>query len=425
MNNVVNILALIGLNQENLLVSDECIESDSNIMIFAKIMKKCPTICPMCGSVNVLSKGIVSQTINNTTKRFQGKEIAVYLEKHKYRCVDCDSYFREEANFVSKDSVISNAVKREIIFDLQNIKTYKEIAYEHAVSLPTVIKIMDKIRFDVNTSLRVSICIDEFHFKVDKYNKFPAIISDGQSGEILDIVRSRKSAYLIDYFSSKNNIELNTPKVICTDLNETYRRVIKLIFPKALHIVDFFHVTKLFTSLVNTKRVKAMNNYSKNSHYYNFFKKNWSAFLVNPNKLDEKYPKGLCFAYKRFQASTLIHELSRIDQDLYEAYKIYKTFCDLMSDQKYSDTSEIEKNLEFIIYKASSSSDKDVRKLSETLLNRSEEIINAYSEKNSYKISNGVAEGNNNKVKTLLKVCYGCSNFYRLKKRVLYIENKK
>ena len=57
-----------------------------------------------------------------------------------------------------------------------------------------------------------------------------------------------------------------------------------------------------------------------------------------------------------------------------------------------SDIKTLEHNLEFIINKCLKSTHEDVVTLGETLLSWSTELLNAYSDKNIYGISNGIAE---------------------------------
>lgn len=93
-----------------------------------------------------------------------------------------------------------------------------------------------------------------------------------------------------------------------------------------------------------------------------------------------------------------------------------------MSEKKGTDKNIITRNLEFLINKCLASIHSDVVTLGNTLLDRSVEIINAYSEENKYNISNGIAECNNNRIEKLIEVGNGYRNLNRLKKRVLLIE---
>lgn len=112
------------------------------------------------------------------------------------------------------------------------------------------------------------LCIDEFKFEVTKYNKYPCVLSDFFSGKIIDIIESRIEAYLQEYFSKISQSELNKVKYFSSDLFEPYRTIKRKVFPDAIHIVDYFHVSKLFTKLVNTMRIRVMKTLSTNSAEY-------------------------------------------------------------------------------------------------------------------------------------------------------------
>lgn len=61
-------------------------------------------------------------------------------------------------------------------------------------------------------------------------------------------------------------------------------------------------------------------------------------------------------------------------------------------------------------------------KIGKTFTNWKREIINGITQNPySIKISNATAEATNNKIQTLIDLCYGLPKFERMRKRVLYI----
>ena len=67
---------------------------------------------------------------------------------------------------------------------------------------------------------------------------------------------------------------------------ELYRKVIKKVFPKVTHIVDRFHVVKLFTTKINFIRAKLAKKDSLNEFDKKFLKKKWKLFLMDPTNID-------------------------------------------------------------------------------------------------------------------------------------------
>ena len=53
-------------------------------------------------------------------------------------------------------------------------------------------------------------------------------------------------------------------------MNDTYRYVHNTYFKNSVHIVDHFHIVKLFTEAIQTIRIRIMKNNDKNAKAYNF-----------------------------------------------------------------------------------------------------------------------------------------------------------
>lgn len=67
---------------------------------------------------------------------------------------------------------------------------------------------------------------------------------------------------------------------------EPYRKVIQKVFPKVIHIVDRFHVVKLFTAKINVVRAKLAKKDSLDPFDTNFLKKKRKLFLMNPTNIE-------------------------------------------------------------------------------------------------------------------------------------------
>ena len=80
------------------------------------------------------------------------------------------------------------------------------------------------------------------------------------TGEVIDVLPTRRKHYLIDYFTSiRGDIqnytlkrsELNNVKYISMDLYDNFRDVAQICFPDAVVCADSFHVTKHLTDDFN------------------------------------------------------------------------------------------------------------------------------------------------------------------------------
>ena len=71
---------------------------------------------------------------------------------------------------------------------------------------------------------------------------------------------------------------------------EVYRDIKNMFFPKALYIIDKFHVVRLFTDKIQYFRIKYMKHLDSNTLEYKFLKKHWKIFVMNPwTKKFKKY----------------------------------------------------------------------------------------------------------------------------------------
>ena len=109
--------------------------------------------------------------------------------------------------------------------------------------------------------------------------------------------------------------------------------------------------------------------------------------------------------------------------NLLEIHNLFSDFCLYLTFKKSEE--EIKFHLERIILRALDSTEYNIQKVGESLLEFCNEIVNLFSLKNVFKLTNSIAETNNNRIQKIISVSYGCKNFKRFRKRILYIEAKK
>lgn len=299
------------------------------------------------------------------------------------------------------------------------------IAKEMSISNQTVVNILDELPNPSRLPLGDVICLDEFHFSNanTKAGKYPCVISNPFTSEILDIVESRRKDYLIEYFSAIPIKERQKVKYFITDMNETYRFIHEHFFYYSIYIIDHFHIVKPFTEAIQKIRVQIMNEKDKDTKEYKYLKKNWKLFLKNRHELRNETFVDL----KTGVVYNLLDDIDNVLKSYPELFAVYwakNEFCNQML--KLHDLKETEIYIDFFIQKFTNSPVPILIKIGNTFKHWRNEIINAYS-KNTYGIvlTNAMAESNNNYIKTLINIGYGYSNFQRLRKRILYMTSNK
>ena len=142
-------------------------------------------------------------------------------------------------------------------------------------------------------NLTETLCFDEFRATTEAGN-YAFIIGDPVSGLIIDVLKTRTKDFLQNYLNKIPYEERESVKYIVTDLFEPYRSIIRMYFPKAIHIADRFYWIRQATNAFNNLRIRIMKSYqklgseqfkgkyNKYSTYYYQLKRYWK--LLNKNK---------------------------------------------------------------------------------------------------------------------------------------------
>ena len=203
---------------------------------------------------------------------------------------------------------------------------------------------------------------------------------------------------------------------------DEYEAIRKTFFPKAIHLIDMFHIVKQLTEATNRFRVRAMNNIIYEGMFgHEFMKSKWKLFLCRADEIpDKEYTSKL--KNKTYTYPNMIQYCLNECLDLYKAYSALQDLYKYKEHKSYTDASNF---VDFIINKLKGSENELLDKVADTYKKWKNEIAQTFSHK--YKedkyFTNAVAEGNNSKFGTLVKIAYGFHNFERTRKRFLLIKS--
>lgn len=421
MNDTQEILTFLGLPREQ--VKHVSLTYDNERSIVCIDLEDIRPPCPYCKSKNIVIKDYYRVSIKNSVVTNKG--MIVYVLLHRYKCKDCGKTFKQNYNLYNNNCSISNETKYQIVQELKTSKNFHEIAKQFDVSAMTVVRIFDEvIKYQKRKPLPKVLCIDEFCFKHNSgKGKYPAVISDGITGDIVDIVPSRRIEYLRRYFREITYGERRNVKYFVSDMNDTYRRVQSEFFHDSLYVIDMFHISNLFNNCVRDIRTRIMDTEEYNSLEYRFLKNHWKMFQMHMDKL-----RGLKTVNKHtgevldweIEVAFCLKKYNELNKAYYLKEKFYSETKRLL---RYNDALKL---VEFIIQNCDAALIPEMKKLGKTLQNWKYSIVNALVV-NEFKrrLSNGIAEANNNVIETLIDSSYGLVNFDRMRKRVLYISNSK
>lgn len=413
-------LSRFGLDPDNFTnVPFEPIKTDFGF-VYEVEQKTNARICPNCQSQSAYINNYFHVTINCSENNHLQDILRV--RKVRFKCRNCHKTFTPPLLGIKQHAHISDLQRQLIISDFLDKLTFTQIASKYHLSKTRIIQLFDQnVKFVPRLYLSRVLCVDEIKFSDELDQKYVCVLTNFDHGEIIDILKNRQMAYLREYFPSIPLIERETVKVFISDMYEAYDAVCRQYFPKAMHVIDWFHVITQLTNAVNRLRTRAMNNVAgKGTNIYNFMKSHWKLFLCRFSKLPDKF-----YTYKRtgeiVHYDDMVFKCIKVSEPLWNGYNI------LQDLYKYDSYSHYEDAVNFIMRiskRLIDSGNEILVTVGRTYHKWRFEIANGLARSQGHRrYTNAIAEGANNHLKTILKAAYGYHNFERFRKRALLISS--
>jgi len=351
-----------------------------------------------------------------------GYKAYLNYKRRRYVCKRCKTRFPEPNTFVTKFAKISNVTKLHILEEAKSVQTFKSIAKRLNISNSTAIRHIDKHVNASRLQLPETIAIDEFKKTNLGYGKYALIICDPIEKKVIDVMKNRRTDWLINYFGQIPLEEKKRVRNVIMDLWAPYRSIVKNFFPNARIIADVFHFSRYIYWAFNDVRIRVMNTFKRDSVPYRMLKKHWKVFLKSPDQLkcDYRYIRAL----DENMNDLMIHDYAaNLHPDLEEAFQIKDFFQKGLKETAYPDA---EAFINAFIQMLRGAHTKEFKEIKKTFINWKSEIINSFDLHpiTQKKMTNGTVEGINNYIKVIKRVSYGFRNFNRFRSRILFLYNK-
>lgn len=375
-------------------------------------------VCPHCGSKKAFINGYYYSYIN-CSETNHIKDV-LRIKKARFKCKGCNKSYTPLISGIDAYSKTSNQTINMIVKDFRSMITFKDIAIKYGLTLARVIQIFDeKIPFVPRRTLPFALCIDEIRFNAEMNQKYCCVLYDHDRREIVDIIKNRQLAYLEEYFNKIKENERNLTKYFISDMYDGYKTIRRKFFPKAIHIVDLFHVINQLTLAVNKLRIIAMKKLNEDSIDYRFMKSHWKYFLCRRENIPDKFytsrKTGEIFHY-----DDLVFKCVLKDEYLLEGYNALQDLFHY--NQYFFNFSDAFKFVNAMADRLILSGNELLEDVGHTYRKWAPEIANGLAKsQNGKHYTNGIAEALNNILKTIKKLAYGYRNFERFRKRAMLI----
>ncbi len=382
--------------QEILNLQDVTVEKVENLenkqRIYIQLERKVVN-CPCCKAQTSKIHDYRTQIVKDT-EAF-GKKIELVLRKRRYVCTDCGKRFAEPNAFLPKYHRMTSRLIGYVIDKLSDERSFTSVARETGLSVPTVIRIFDHVKYPTLKTCPGVLSIDEFKGNTGG-EKFNVIICDAENKRVLDILPERKESFLINYFKKTDRRNV---KYFVSDMWTTYREISTNFFKNATFLVDKYHWIRQVIWAFEAVRKEAQKKLRPEVRKY--FKRSRSLLIKRYASLDPDQKQA-------------VNTMLWYSDEMCEAHSIKEWFFKVLDTE---DLTTMKQNFMDWLNSVDTSDLKPFKRCVNTYFNWKSGILNSFDAP----YTNGFTEGCNNKIKVLKRNAYGYRRFDRFRNRILHI----
>jgi len=352
--------------------------------------------CGNCGADPVMRQGTVTRCFR--TLPVGGKPVQLQLDIPRLWCAACGKTRQINLSFADARRSYTHAFERYAL-ELGQHMTIDAVAKHLGVSWDVVKDIQKRHlqrRFKrIRLKQLREIAIDEI--SVGKGQRYLTVVLDLVSGAVV-FIGDGKGAEALTPFWKRLRSSRAKIRAVATDMAPAYLFAVAENLPDAVHVLDRFHVMKLYNEKLSDLR-RQIQATAQTVEQKQVIKGTRWLLLKNAENLDDER-----------QEHQRLDDALRLNQPLAAAYYLKE---DLRQFWEQASRRNARRFLDGWIARAESSGVAMLIKFAQTLQLHRTGLLAWYS----YPISTGPLEGTNNKIKTMQRQAYGYRDqeFFRLK----------
>ena len=231
----------LNIEDKDIIISKILIDGNTKEIHLEKVLKV--EFCPACSS-RMHSKGKYIRKINHPILQ-DGFQLKLIVAQRNWRCTNtqCNLYFNDQFNFISKYKQSSNITPYMILNEMKNIHiTTADVAKRYNISDTAVHYIFLQYLDVKRLPLPEIVSVDEVFLDIDFKHRYALVIMDFNTLEIVDILPNRWEETIKAYFLSISLEERMNVKYLICDMYNPYINYTKRYFPNSIAVVDSFHI---------------------------------------------------------------------------------------------------------------------------------------------------------------------------------------
>lgn len=382
---------LLGI--QGLIITE--IENDEICTRIHAQMERKDHCCPECGETTNRIHDYRKQVIHDIPAF--GKSVTIVLRKRRYCCNHCGKRFYEQTPFLPRYYRNTSRMNAYIIDRLRSEYSFSTIAREVQLSVSTVIRRFDLVNYQMG-HLPQTLSIDEFKGNTDG-EKYQCILTDPVNHVVLDILPTRYSYDLTQYFKQFPRQERQQTTCFVSDMWKVYYDLAGTWFPNAQRVIDKYHWIRQVIWAFENVRKQEQKKFS--SSHRRYIKRSRQLLTKRFDFLSDEQKQQvniMLYASPTLSSSHFYKEkfLQILDtKDCQLAKQLLTDWC----------------------LSAGACEIPQVEKCASTIQHWLPGILNSFTTG----VTNGFTEGCNNKIKVLKRNAYGYRNFHRFRNRILHM----
>lgn len=355
-------------------------------------------MCPVCHALSTYIHSYSHRCVRDLD--WSAKTCHLEFEARRFYCQRCDCPFQEELEWLPRCSRLTQRY-REFVFAQCQKTTIQAVHQKQRLGYKTVERLYYRMAQEqakaIQPGLVRKLGIDEFAIKKG-HESFALALSNLETGRVIAVLPDRKKETLIAYFDTWTPLQRQAVLEAAMDLWEPYAQAVSACLPNAKIVADRFHVMKNLNDQVTSARREIQRDLPEASKQT---LKGCRWLLVrNHDDLSSAEQEKLAAMFGVSSSLKVLHTLKE------DFRKIFET--DLTPQ-------EAGPKLKAWITDVEKSGLTKLAKFVSTLRNRWEHILNYFHNR----LTSGMVEGLNNKVKVIKRCAYGFGNFEHFALRIL------
>ena len=393
------------LKFEDMLVSEVDVDFENSVLNVELSYKTTNCDCESCGGEGS-AREIKRESRKHPVRHLDCFDFKTLLrfDNIEMKCPSCGSMFNRRPSFLGDSHFVTLSILDDWMVKAKgtSLKTVAEWSGESDRTF-TEMYFRELSKADADRILQpvVRLGLDEISL-LKGHGNYVLLMYDLDRHEIIEVLPDRKKDTLIAYLTEHREDVFSALEVVSIDMWRHYRDAVNAVFRHVDIVADRFHVIKELNESLDACR-RSIQKRIKDADERKEWKKKAKAILLRSFENQIQRPEGVAE----------LEAVLSFDPELRKAYRLKEQFRQIYLLDDYQ---EARSALNRWIRRAAYANSEFLMPFVGTVKRWKTEILGYVK----HRVTNGISEGFNCKVKLVKRISYGIRNFVNFRLRILH-----